>query len=302
MRKSILMAALFMMVVTAQAADIFYYQSRFTANVDSFKTGLKDKAAFDNMLNTLNTLQTQLAGEKDILKKDPLLSDMKAVYAMIGELSPNPKSYLLTLQQKKTALDLLGIAPKLYSDTIFNLPIYEIHLWNDKYTAFMIDNKSDSMMYVFKLTYFAQKKFSSSAGSVEAGVSHNCSRGILKAFGSFRDVKFAKVKCDQELNVTKFIQPEVVQPKVEKYPEPDYLSPQQKQAMKKKEIERLKKEKEKQKKEALKEKEQKKKEMEKERLQAKTQMMKELEAKKAQQAEMKKQKDQEKSTTTKKKK
>lgn len=275
----ITLAAFFTLCFTASAADIFFYQSQFTANLDSFKRGLFDEPAFDRMIERLDTLQQQLMVEESIQKKEPLLSDIKSVYAFVGEISPKATSYSLSLDQKKNAMALLGVQDHLFTDTAFCLPIYELRLWNDRYVSYTVENNSDSMMVVYKLNFLVQKKYSNYWGSVDAGVQRKCARGILRSFGDVRIVKFKKIQCEDELNVVRYIQPEVVQPKIEVYPEPDYLSPQQKQAQKKKEKEKIKKDKEKAKKLAIKEKEMKKKAMEKEKLAAKSIMAKEREAK-----------------------
>lgn len=275
----ITLAAFFMLCFTASAADIFFYQSQFTANLDSFKHGLFDELAFDRIITRLDTLQQQLSAETSIQKKEPLLSDIKSVYAFIGEISPKAQSYSLSLDEKKNAMNLLGVQDHLFTDTAFCLPIYELRLWNDRYVTYTVENNSDSMMVVYKLNFLVQKKYSNYWGSVDAGVQRKSSRGILRSFGDVRIVKFKKIQCEEELNVTRFIQPEVVQPKIEEYPEPDYLSPQQKQALKKKEKEKVKRDKEKAKKLAVKEKERKKKEMLKEKAEAKAIMAKEREAK-----------------------
>lgn len=273
------LAASVMLALTAHAADIFFYQGQFTANLDSFKTGLADAKAFERLVTRLDTLQAQLSSETSIKKKEPLLSDIKSVHSFIGEISPSAKSYALTIAQKKNAMNLLGVQDKMFNDSSFCLPIYELRLWNNKYVTYTVENHSDSMMYIYKLAFLVQKKYSNYWGSVDAGVQKQCARGILKTFGDVRIVKFNKIKCDEELNVVKYIQPEVVQPKIEKYPEPDYLSPQQKQALKKKEKEQIAKDKEKAKKLAEKEKELKKKEQEKEKAAAKLVMEKERSAK-----------------------
>lgn len=280
MKKSFLtLAAILMLSFTASAADIFFYQSQFTANLDSFKKGLFDAGAFERMVVRLDTLQSQLTAEQSVQKKEPLLSDIKSVFAFVGEISPSAKSYTMSLDQKKNAMGLLGVQDKMFNDTSFCLPIYELRLWNNKYVVYTLENHSDSMMFVYKLNFLVQKKYSNYWGSVDAGVQKQCARGLLKTFGDVRIVKFNTVKCDKELNVIKYIQPEVVQPKIEKYPEPDYLSPQQKQALKKKEKDQLAKDKAKAKKQAEKDKEQKKKDMEKEKLAAKSVMEKERQAK-----------------------
>jgi hypothetical protein len=289
-RRVLMMAALFVTVLTIQASDIYYYQSQLAACVDTFQMGLKDEAGFEKILKSLDQLQSGLSSETAIVKKEPLLSDIKSVYSLVGEISPNPKSYGLTLIQKKRAAKILGISEKLYNDSVFCLPITEIKLWDSTYTCYMIDNKSDSMMIVYKVKFVVQKRYSSYTGFVDAGVSKKSSRGLFKSFGDIKTVKFSKEKCEEQLQVTKYIQPEVVQPKVEKYPEPDYLSPQQKQALKKKEKEQLQKDKEKDKKQALKDKELKKKEQLKERKEAKKSELKDREEKAKEQAEAKKEK------------
>ena len=285
-----MMAALFVTVFTIQASDIYYYQSQFAACVDTFKMGLNNNAGFEKILKSLDQLQSGLSSETAIAKKEPLLSDIKSVYSLVGEISPSPKSYGLTLDQKKRASKILGISEKLYNDTIFCLPITEVKLWDSTYTCYMIDNKSDSMMTVYKIKFMVQKKYSSYTGVVDAGVSKKSSRGIFKSFGDIKNVKFSKEKCEEQLQMTKYIQPEVVQPKVEKYPEPDYLSPQQKQALKKKEKEQLQKDKEKSKKQALKDKDTKKKEQDKERKDAKNSELKAREEKAKELSDAKKEK------------
>jgi len=260
-KKILLFTFLFAITVASQAADIYYYQTKFSADIDTFKLGLKSKAAFDKLLVSLDEMQKGLASETAIAKKEPLLSDIQSVYAFVGEIAPDSKSYSLGLSQKANAMTLLGVTEEATNDSSICLPITRIKLW-DKYTCYLVSNKSDSMMVKYKFNFVILGKYSSSKGFVDAGVSKKCARSIFESFNDVK-VKFTQEKCSKESQVVKYIQPEVIQPKVEVYPDPDYLSPQQKQAFKKKEKEKLKKEKEKQKKTALKEKDKKKKDLEK---------------------------------------
>lgn len=245
------------------ADDIYYYQGKFADFVDSVQIGQgpKDSVQYAQVLDKLGYLYANLSANTEIRKKEPLLSEMKAVYIFMGEIAPGPKSYYLTIAQKKKAMALLGLKPESYSDSSsFCLPIYRVKLWNDNYTAFLADNLSDSMMVVYQIDMLAQKKHTTISGFVNEGISKKCSRSIYEAFGNFKSVRFRQQKCEQQLQVVTYIQPEVEKPKIVVYPEPDYLSPKQKQALKRKQKEQLRKEKEKAKKEALKAKDNKKKE------------------------------------------
>lgn len=280
MKKRFLLVALLTAIIfSAQAADIYYYQTKFTEKVDSFKVGLKNNEAFEKMLVSLDSLQTGLAAEVSIPKKEPLLTDIQAVYAFVGEIAPGPKSYMLDINQKAKALAILGITEEEFPDSTSCMPITKIELW-DNYSCYLVTNNSDSMMIKYKYNFLVERKYSSYSGYVEAGVSVKCSRSLFESFNNDVDVVFTQEKCVQEIGIVKYIQPEIIQPKVEQYQQPDYLSPQQKQALKKKMKEKLKKDKEKSKKKAIKDKKKKKKELEKLRKQKKKDQMAAIEAKK----------------------
>ncbi len=284
MKKAFLVVTfVFAYVFTAFAGeDIFYYQGKFSDAVDQFKAGVKDSVEFDKVVGQLDLLQAWLAREDSIKKKEPLLGDIRAVKAFLGELSPSKESFSLTLDQKKIAMGLLEVNQTLYDDTTFCLPIYEVILWDSAYTAYMVENTLDTVLYTYKIDFNLQKNYSSVTGFVEAGVSRKSSRGVFGSFGHITSMAFTQVKCDTTIQAVRYIQPEVIQPKIEEYPEPDYLSPQQKKALKVKQKKELKKLKAKRKKEAKKEKERQKKEKMKERIEAKKAMqMQQEERKKA---------------------
>ncbi len=290
MKKAFLVITfVFAYVFTAFAGeDVFYYQGKFSDVVDQFKAGIKDSVEFDKVVGQLDLLQAWLAREDSITKKEPLLGDIRAVKAFLGELSPSKESFLLTLDQKKIAMGLLEIDQTLYDDTTFCLPIYEVILWDSAYTAYMVENNLDTVLYTYKLDFNLQKNYSSVTGFVDAGVSRKSSRGVFGAFGHVTSMAFTPVRCDTTIQAIRYIQPEVIQPKIEEYPEPDYLTPEQKKALKKKQKKQLKKLKAKRKKEAKREKERKKKERMKERAAAKKAAMKEKEAKRKAAAEARK--------------
>lgn len=286
-KQVLLLALLFTVVFTSQAADIYYYQTKFTGNVDSFKVGLKNQEAFDRILSSLDSLQRGLVSEKSITKKDALLKEIQSVYAFIGEIAPGAKSYMLDINQKAQAMALLGVTEEEMNDSTSCLPITKIVLW-DTYNCYMVTNNSDSMQVKYKYNFLVEKKYSSYTGYVIAGISVKCSRCIFESFSNM-EIAFDQEKCEQELGVVRYIQPEIIQPKVDVYPEPDYLSPQQKKALKKRLKDKLKKEKEKKKKKSVKEKNKQKKELLKIRKKQKKESMKARDAKKKEGVEKKKQ-------------
>ncbi len=273
-----ILALLFISVFTSQAADIYYYQSKFTENIDSIKVGLNNQAAFDKVLASLDSLQRGLVAEKLITKKKPLITEIQSVYAFIGEISPGPKSYMLDINQKTSAMSILGLTEEEIPDSTSCLPITKLVLW-DTYNCYFVTNNSDSMMTTYKYNFLVEKKYSSYTGYVKAGVSVKCSRCIFESFKNV-EVVFDQETCDQELGIVRYIQPEIIQPKVDEYPEPDYLSPQQKKALKEKLKKKLKKEKAKKKKRIAKEKDKKKKEMAELRMDKKKEAMAVRDAKK----------------------
>lgn len=274
----LLLAVLFVVVFTTKAADIYFYQSKFSENVDSIKAGLKDQAAFDKVLASLDSLQRGLVAEKAIVKKKPLITEIQSVFAFLGEIAPGPKSYMLDINQKESAMSILGLTEVEMPDSTSCLPITKMVLW-DTYNCFFVTNNSDSMMTTYKYNFLVEKKYSSYTGYVKAGVSVKCSRCIFESFKEV-DVVFDQELCEQTLGVVRYIQPEIIQPKIDEYPEPDYLSPQQKKALKAKLKKKLKKEKAKTKKRLVKEKKKKKKEMAKLRMQKKSEAMAVRDAKK----------------------
>jgi hypothetical protein len=283
----LLLGFLYFSLTASYAEDIYFYQSKFAEKVDVLTImGLNNDQAFEKMIVELDSLQAQLDAEKEITKKEPLLSDIRAVQTFLGEIAPGPKSYMLDINQKQRALSILGLVEEEFEDSTSCMPITKIELW-DNYNCYLVTNNSDSMMIKYKYNFLVQKKYSSYSGFVDAGVSVKCSRSIFESFDSL-DIVFSQEKCVEELGIVRYIQPEIIQPKVETYAEPDYLSPQQKQALKKKMKEKLKKDKEKQKKQALKEKNKKKKELEKLRKQKKKEQIKARDAKKKAAEEKKK--------------
>ncbi|MDR1679173.1 MAG: hypothetical protein LBR81_05275 [Prevotellaceae bacterium] len=278
-------------VFAIQAADIYHYQERFNNWVDSFTViGYKDRADFEKNLQSLDRLQRALIDETELSEKEPLLGEIQAVFAFVGEMAPDGKSYGLTIAQKEQAKSLLGVSEARYDSTSFCLPINSIVLWDSTFISFFVENPSDSLMVNFKLSFTVQRQFSSSSGFLDGGVSKLCSRSVFSAFLIPHEVKFMQEKCETQIQITKYIQPEVVQPVVEKYAEPDYLSPQQKQALKVKEKEQLKRQKEKAKQQAKRDKEKRKKQLEKERAAAKKAEVKAREQKAKEQAQARKEK------------
>lgn len=277
-RRILLIAFSVAFVFSTQAADVYYYQSKFASLIDEFKAGFVDKQGFDGMLQSLNELQKELAVETEVNKKEPLLEAMQAVYAYVGEISPNAKSYYLELEQKELAIDLLGVEEIVFNADDYCMPVKEIKLWDSTYTAYIVENELDSMMYVYKFNFSVQQKYSSSSGSVEAGVSKNSARGIFSFFGKEQTVRFTQEKCEKEIQVVIYIEQEFEAPKVEKYPEPDYLSPQQKQALKQRQKAQAQRDKEKAKKQAMRDKEKAKKQQQKDKAAAKKQALKDREA------------------------
>jgi hypothetical protein len=269
MKKSILFALSALLSFALQAENKDYYESIFNGEIDNFKVGYATNADFEEALSTLNSLEEELTAEKTNFKeKAELLTNIKAVHAFIGEIGPEVKSYSLTLTQKDIAMSLLGISEEMYDESNYCLPIKKISLWDDKYNCYMLDNKSDSMMYVYKFNFLVQKKFSSFNGMVEGGVSKDCSRSIYDAFGN-AILKFTQEKCEPQIQVVTYIEQEAIIPEVEKYAEPDYLTPEQKKALKKREVEKAKQEKERQKQAVKREKEKAKKLSDKEKAQKK---------------------------------
>ncbi len=293
MKKNTLLILSIFISFALQAADKDYYLSSFNAQVDSFKIGYKTNADFEKAISTLKSLEQQLNAEKvNFKEKAELLTNIKAVHAFIGEIGPEVKSYSLTLTQKSIAMSLLNVTEEMYDESNYCLPIKKMSLWNEKYTCYMLENKSDSMMYVYKFNYLVQKKFSSFSGMVEGGVSRGCSRSIYDAFGSDL-LKFTQEKCDPEIQVVTYIEQEAIIPPVEKYAEPDYLTSDQKKAIKKRETDKAKQEKERQKQTLKRDKEKEKKLSDKEKAQKKKEAEKEKAQKKkdAEQAKAQKKKE-----------
>ncbi len=291
MKKKILLALSVFISLALQAADKVHYESLFKAQIDSFKVGYNSNADFEKAINALGSLEKELSAETPFKEKAELLTNIRAVYAFIGEIGPEVKSYSLTLPQKDIAMSLLNVTEELYDESNYCLPIKKMSLWDERYICYMIDNKSDSMMYVYKFNYLVQKKFSSFSGMVEGGVSKGCSRSIYDAFGNAL-LKFTQEKCEPEIQVVTYIEQEAIVPPVEKYAEPDYLTPEQKKALKKREVEKAKQEKERQKQITKREKEKAKKLSDKEKAQKKkeAEKAKQQAKKEAEQAKKQKQK------------
>ncbi len=265
MKKKILFLLSLAVMFTVKAADRDYYQAILNAEIDTFKMGYTDTTAFKRVLVNLSELEKAVISEPKISGKDAFLNDIQSVYAFIGELSPDSKNYNLLLTQKKRAMELLGVTDTIVRDSSFCLPVSKITLWNNNentYLCYMVDNKSDSMMYLYKFDYTILRKFSSRAGSIDGAVSKKTSRALYGDFVN-GDVRFKQTKCDKQLQVVTYIKQEAIMPKVEKYPEPNYLTPEQQKVKKQKEAEKAKKEAQKAKEKAKKEKEKEKREAQK---------------------------------------
>jgi hypothetical protein len=273
MKNKILKAFLFLFLVVFGkfglfAADIYHYQEQFNDIVDLVQYGdaPKDSLEFDEVVESLKVLYSDLAKDKGVKKKIELLNDIKTLCQFMGEVSPDRRSYYLTRDQRRYALQLLGIQEERYTyETRSRMPIYKITLYDGQYTAFMVDNKNDTMMVLYKYDFVGQTKHTTYTGVIEDNVSRGCSHCLYSTWGQPKNIRFNQTRHELEFQDLVNIQPEIIQPKVEAYPEPDYLTKEEKQALKKKNKEKLKKEKAKAKKKALKAKKKKKKEMMKQR-------------------------------------
>lgn len=266
----------------ASAPDIYYYQDQFNEITDIIQYGdaPKDSIEFDEIVESLKVLYSDLATDHNVKKKAQLLSDIKAVCLFMGEMSPDIRSYYLTIPEKNKALSLLGLKEQIHSQSSkYCMPICKVKMWNGAYTAYYVINNNDSLMYTFKYNFSGRTNHTTLSGFVDEGASRSSCRMILATFGDVKEVAFVQERCETVIQDLTYIQPEIIQPKVEIYPEPDYLSKEEKQAIKKKQKAQLKKDKEKAKKKAQKAKKKKKKEMAKERAKMRKQALKERQSK-----------------------
>jgi hypothetical protein len=272
--KSILIAFFVICSSVVFAIDFSNYTSVLEKNISLFKQGITTEEGFKQIVVSLNDLRVKLEAEtsaaNEISKKEELLEDIQAVYSFVGEISPDMKSFGLMNSHKERAKTLLEVTEEKITDVTFCMPLSKVTLWGGTYVCYLLQNNTNNMV-TYKYNYIVQGKFSATTGSVEAGVSKNCSRAIYQSFKNL-PVSFKQEKCEgyqekiQEPVVvapppTPIVQPEqntetVVEPK-------KVLTKEQKAALKKKEAAERKKLQAKKKREAEKLKAQKKREKEK---------------------------------------
>lgn len=260
--------SLFTFNASASLPDIYYYQDQFNEITDIIQYGdaPKDSIEFDELVEALKVLYSDLATDHNVKKKAQLLSDIKAVCLFMGEVSPDVRSYYLSIEEKNRALKILGLEEKPYSHSRrYCMNIDYVKMWNGAYTAYYVTNDNDSLMYSFKYTFAGRTNHTTLSGSVEEGASKKSVRMVFNTFGDVQELSFRQERCESLISDLTYIQPEIIQPKNEVYPEPDYLTKEEKQALKKKQKAKLKRDKEKAKKKAQKAKKKKKKEMAKQR-------------------------------------
>jgi len=261
------------------AADIYTYQEQFNEITDVIQYGdvPKDSVEFDEIVESLKVLYSDLATDRSVHKKTQLLSDIKAVTLFMGEAAPDRRSYYLTIPEYYRAIQILNLQPERYvrnNSASVCLPIYRVNLWDNGYSAFFVVN-NDSLMATYKIRFSGKTKHTTLNGSIDAAATKGCVRGIFNAFGEVKEVAFSQERCDREIQELTYIQPEIIQPKVNVYPDPDYLSKEEKQSLKQKQKKQLKKQKEKAKKKAQKAKKKKKKAMAKQRAEMRKKQVKE---------------------------
>lgn len=273
--KSILIAFFVIFSSAVFAIDFSKYTSALEKNISLFKQGITNDDGFKQIVVSLDDLRLKLEAEtataNEKVKKEELLEDIQAVYSFIGEISPDMKSFGLTNNHKERAKVLLGVTEEKITDVTFCMPFSKVTLWGGTYICYLLQNNTNNLV-TYKYDYVVQGKFSATTGSVEAGVSKNCSRVIYQSFKNL-PVSFKQEKCEgyQE----KIQEPIVVTPppptpvvqteqNTETVDEPKkVLTKEQKAALKKKEAAEKKKEQAKKKREAEKLKAQKKREKEK---------------------------------------
>ncbi|MBO5427816.1 MAG: hypothetical protein J6K01_00825 [Paludibacteraceae bacterium] len=284
---AVISASLFSMKASAASApDIYYYQDQFNEITEIIQYGdaPRDSVEFDELVEALKVLYSDLANDHNVKKKAQLLADIKSVCLFMGEISPDIRSYYLSIEEKNRALNLLGLQEKVYSrSSRFCMPICYVKMWNGAYTAYYAINENDSLMNSFKFSFSGRTPHTTISGSVEEGASKSSVRLVFSTFGDVKELSFRQEHCEALITDMTYIQPEIIQPKVDIYPEPDYLTKEEKQALKKKQKAKLKKDKEKAKKQAQKAKNRKKKEMAKQREEMRKKALKERQANMAEQ-------------------
>lgn len=268
------------MTSRAAGTDIYYYQDQFNDICDVIQYGdaPRDSMEWEDIVGGLKSLYGNLAQDKNVAKKRELLLDIKAVCLFMGEMSPNKSSYYCTKDELNRAKQLLNVQSK-WRGGRGCVPIYSVSLWDGAYTSYYVESNEDSLMVLYKVTFTGHTKHTTLYGTVEAGVSRQCVRGLFCTVGDVEDIHFEFKSCDKQYQDMSYIQPLIIEPINEVYPDPDYLSKEEKQALKKKQKAQLKKDKEKMKKKAQKAKKKKKKQMAKERARQRKEKMKERDAK-----------------------
>ncbi len=254
------------MSAQAETTDIYDYQSQFNdiCEVIQYGEAPKDSLEWDEIVGSLKNLYGELARDKNVKKKRELLLDIKSVCLFMGEMSPDKRSYYCTKTELNRAKELLNLQARRRGMGGC-VPIYSISLWDGAYTSYYVESNEDSLMVLYKVTFTGHTKHTTLNGTIEAGVSRQCVRGMFGTWGDVKDMQFKVESCEKQYQDMSYIQPIIIEPINEIYPEPDYLSKEEKQIAKKKQKKQLKKDKEKMKKKAQKAKKKKKKQMAKER-------------------------------------
>ena len=97
---AVISASLFSMKASAASApDIYYYQDQFNEITEIIQYGdaPRDSVEFDELVEALKVLYSDLANDHNVKKKAQLLADIKSVCLFMGEISPDIRSYYLSI-------------------------------------------------------------------------------------------------------------------------------------------------------------------------------------------------------------
>lgn len=170
------------------------YEREFRVLIAVFGDGLKSEGEFSLFLDDMLELKDNVGKavknkEDDYTQLESLHNNIEAVYAFIGEISPNGSNFSLSHSKKQRALNILGLTESWYNEHDYCVAITKIELWNGKYVSYLMINPSNCI-WRYECNITREGGTNTNSG----GISGRCSRGLFKSFTS-KPIKIDKLIC-----------------------------------------------------------------------------------------------------------
>ena len=127
------------------------YEDELNKLVLEFKKGCSNDEEFKDLVIRFEQVKNEIeefGDEEETLASKILLEKSEALTALVGELSPIDRVFNLSIKKYELAASILELNPYDHphlKEKTYCLPISQFYLWDDKYQALLVVNKSSTL-------------------------------------------------------------------------------------------------------------------------------------------------------------